>query len=69
MIRPWGGPPPPGVAYVYAGGRGTDKIALHLAGLSGILQVDDYAAYKALARDHDLDTRDAHLTSPLCLRR
>jgi transposase len=51
--RPWGGPSPPAVAYVFADGRGADKIASQLAGFSGILQVDGYAAYKALARDHD----------------
>jgi transposase len=51
--RPWGGPAPPAVAYVFADGRGTDKIAPQLAGFSGILQVDGYAAYKALVRGHD----------------
>ena len=50
--RPWGGPAPPAVAYVFADGRGTDAIAGQLAGFSGILQVDGYAAYKALARGH-----------------
>jgi len=50
--RPWGGPAPPAVAYVFADGRGTDKIASQLADFSGILQVDGYAAYKALARGH-----------------
>ena len=50
--RPWGGPAPPAVAYVFADGRGTKKIAAQLAGFSGILQVDGYAAYKALARGH-----------------
>jgi transposase len=25
--RPWGGPAPPAVAYVFAGGRGTEEIA------------------------------------------
>jgi transposase len=50
--RPWGGPSPPAVAYVFADGRGTEEIAGQLAGFSGILQVDGYAAYKALARDH-----------------
>jgi hypothetical protein len=50
--RPWGGPAPPAVAYVFADGRGTDAIAGQLAGFSGILQVDSYAAYKALARGH-----------------
>jgi transposase len=51
--RPWGGPAPPAVAYVFAEGRGTDNIAVQLAGFSGILQVDGYGAYKALVRDHD----------------
>jgi hypothetical protein len=50
--RPWGGPAPPAVAYVFADGRGTDEIAGQLADFSGILQVDGYAAYKALARGH-----------------
>ena len=48
--RPWGGPSPPAVAYVFADGRGTEEIAGQLTGFSGILQVDGYAAYKALAR-------------------
>src|SRR5829696_3165870 len=50
--RPWGGPAPPAVAYVFADGRGTEEIAGQLTGFSGILQVDGYAAYKALAREH-----------------
>ena len=50
--RPWGGPSPPAVAYVFANGRGTEEIAGQLSGFSGILQVDGYAAYKALARGH-----------------
>src|ERR1700726_3373986 len=50
--RPWGGPSPPAVAYVFADGRGADKIVGQLTGFSGILQVDGYAAYKALARGH-----------------
>src|SRR6202790_5643093 len=50
--RPWGGPSPPAIAYVFANGRGTAEIAGQLTGFSGILQVDGYAAYKALARDH-----------------
>src|SRR5712672_1017044 len=50
--RPWGGPSPPAVADVFAGARGTEAIAGQLTGFSGILQVDGYAAYKALARDH-----------------
>jgi transposase len=47
--RPWGGTDPPGVAYIYAPGRGTEHAIRTLAGFSGVLQVDGYAAYDALA--------------------
>ena len=47
--RPWGGGDPPAVAYLYAPGRGAEHAIRPLAGFSGILQVDAYAAYKALA--------------------
>lgn len=46
--RPWGGTDPPGVAYLYAPGRGAEHAVRHLAGFSGVLQVDGYAAYDAL---------------------
>jgi len=36
---------------VFADGRGTDEIAGQLTDFSSILQVDGYAAYKALARN------------------
>ena len=49
--RPWQGPARPAVAYVFAEGRGTAEIANQLAGFTGILQVDGYAAYKKLARE------------------
>ncbi len=49
--RPWGGPEPPGVAFVYSGDRATSSPALHLAGYRGVLQVDGYGVYKALAKD------------------
>jgi hypothetical protein len=48
--RPWRGPAPPAVAYVFAGGRGKKEIAAQLATFSGTLQVDGYGAYKALAK-------------------
>ena len=44
--RPWGGADPPAVAYMYAPGRGAEHAVRHLAGFSGILQVDGYVAYK-----------------------
>jgi transposase len=47
--RPWGGPDPPAVAYLYAPGRGAEHALRPLTGFGGILQVDAYAAYKALA--------------------
>ncbi|MGB9412426.1 MAG: IS66 family transposase [Pseudolabrys sp.] len=49
--RPWGGPSPPAVAYVFADGRGKGEIAAQLADYAGILQVDGYVAYKSLAKD------------------
>jgi len=50
--RPWGGSDPPMVAYVYAGDRKTERPEAHLHGFAGILQVDGYGAYAALARRH-----------------
>jgi transposase len=47
--RPWGGTDPPAVAYTYAPGRGAVHAVKLLAGYSGILQVDGYSAYAALA--------------------
>lgn len=47
--RPWGGADPPGVAYVYAPDRKAERPITHLAGFTGILQVDGYAGYRALA--------------------
>jgi transposase len=47
--RPWGGADPPALAYLYAPGRGAEHAIRPLTGFSGILQVDGYAAYKALA--------------------
>jgi len=48
--RPWQGPAMPAVGYVFAEGRDTDTIQDQLATFDGILQVDGYAAYKALVR-------------------
>src|SRR4029077_6569793 len=47
--RPWSGNDPPAVAYAYAPGRGGEHAVKLLDGFNGILQVDGYAAYKALA--------------------
>lgn len=47
--RSWGGADPPAVAYVYAPDRKSERPVAHLDGFSGILQVDGYGGYKALA--------------------
>jgi len=48
--RPYGGTSPPMVAYRFEDSRGADCVARHLAGFSGILQVDGYSAYTNLAK-------------------
>jgi len=49
--RPWQGPAPPAVAYVFATGRDTEAIVAQLGDrFAGVMQVDGYGAYKALAR-------------------
>ena len=52
--RPWGGTDPPIVAYVYAPDRKAVRPIAHLTGFRGILQVDGYAGYKALADRGDV---------------
>ena len=47
--RPWCGPEPPGVAYVYAPDRKAERPMAHLSGFKGVLQVDGYAGYRPLA--------------------
>lgn len=47
--RPWGSTDPPAVVYLYAPGRGAEHAIRPLAGFTGVLQVDAYAAYQALA--------------------
>ena len=47
--RPWGGRDPPAVAYVYAPDRKAERPIAHLDGFKGILQVDGYGGYRALA--------------------
>ena len=48
--RPWGGGDPPMVAYVYAADRKAERAEAHLSDFAGILQVDGYGGYTALAR-------------------
>ena len=48
--RPFGRTSPPMVAYRFEDSRSGDCVARHLAGFTGILQVDGYAAYTQLAK-------------------
>ena len=48
--RPFGGADPPIAVYVYAQNRKAEQPLAHLAGFAGVLQVDGYAGYRALAR-------------------
>jgi transposase len=48
--RPWGGPAPPAVVYLYAEDRRGRHVDEHLAGFNGVLQVDAYAGYNRLTR-------------------
>jgi len=52
--RPWGGTDPPGVVYVYAPDRKAERPIAHLAGFKGVLQVDGYGGYRALAEQGDV---------------
>src|SRR5271165_2523417 len=52
--RPWGGSDPPGVAYVYAPDRKAERLIAHLSGFKGILQVDGYGGYRALAEKSEV---------------
>src|SRR3954449_7378285 len=46
--RPWGASTPPAVVYLYAADRQGEHPAAHLAGFTGVLQVDGYAGFKGL---------------------
>ena len=48
--RPWGSGDPPMVAYVYAADRKGERAEAHLGDFAGILQVDGYGGYAALAK-------------------
>ena len=52
--RPWGGSDPPAIAYVYAPDRTASQPIAHLTGFKGVLQVDGYAGYRALAGKGDV---------------
>ncbi len=49
--RPWQGPRPPAVVYLYSDNRKGEHPAEHLAGFKGVIQVDGYACYNTIARN------------------
>src|SRR5689334_1866209 len=49
--RPWGGSTPPAVVFLYAEDRKGEHPATHLAGFTGVLQVDGYGGFKRLLAD------------------
>jgi transposase len=61
--RPFDGSDPPMVAYRFEDGRGGDHPARHLAGFTGILQVDGYTAYSRLG---DPARSEAPMTLAAC---
>jgi transposase len=48
--RPWCGPAPPAVVYLYAEDRKGKHVDEHLADFNGVLQVDAYPGYNRLTR-------------------
>ena len=48
--RPWCGPAPPAVVYLYAEDRKGRHVDEHLAGFNGVLQVDAYGGYNRLTK-------------------
>ncbi|MGC8509235.1 MAG: IS66 family transposase, partial [Thiomonas sp.] len=49
--RPWGGPAPPAVAFVYATDRKGERPAAHLSSFRGVLQVDGYAGFGKVVKE------------------
>ncbi len=52
--RPWGGADPPIAVYVYAQNRKSEQPLTHLADFTGVVQVDGYAGYRALAQKNSV---------------
>ncbi|MDP9810038.1 transposase [Rhizobium tibeticum] len=48
--RPWNGPAPPAVAYIFAESRSAREIEGQLSSFAGVLQVDGYQAYKTMVK-------------------
>lgn len=50
--RPWCGPAPPAASFIYAPDRKGERPASHLAKFRGVLQVDGYAGFGAVVKEH-----------------
>ena len=48
--RPWNGPAPPAVAYIFAESRSAREVEGQLSSFAGVLQVDGYQAYKTMVK-------------------
>lgn len=64
--RPWNGPAPPAVGYIFSESRSAREAERQLASFNGILQVDGYTAYKTLAR-HRGKSNSSRLRLAFCL--
>ena len=62
--RPWQGPAPPAVVYLYAEDRRGRHVKEHLDGFHGVLQVDGYTGYDDLAKP---DRPGGAITLAYCL--
>lgn len=61
--RGWNGPAPPGVVYTYFPTRAQSACRQLLEGYEGLIQVDGYGAYKAIARERPSELALAHCWS------
>ncbi len=64
--RPWKGPAPPAVGYIFSESRSAREAERQLASFNGVLQVDGYTAYKTLAR-HRGKSNSSPLRLAFCL--
>ena len=62
--RPWRGPAPPAVVYIYAEDRKGRHVDEHLVRFNGVLQVDAYAGYNRLTKR---DRTGGSVTLAFCL--
>ncbi|MGY3582489.1 hypothetical protein ACVIGB_008445 [Bradyrhizobium sp. USDA 4341] len=52
--RPWNGPDPPAVVYLYSPDRKAERPASHLAKFKGVVQVDGYPGFDRLSEGGDI---------------